>query len=317
MSRYIVRRVLEAIPALLGITIVSFLLMHVIPESPVRVLLGNHYTAARAAMLSKNLGLNKPLVVQYLIWLWKVLHGNFQYSYVFNQPVTKLIMQALPHTLELVALAVMLAHIGAIVLGTLMAYKANSVFDQVMTLVLYLLYSMPAFWLGILLIKLFAFHLGWFPSGGIVNPNDPNPNFWSYVYHLVLPCVTLGLTSIAGWARYMRSAVIDSLVQDYVRTARSKGAAEFRVLFVHALRNSVLPLITLFGMSLPALMGGAVVVEEIFNYPGMGLLFWNAAGQTDYPVLLAIVVFLGAITILGNLLADILYALVDPRISYA
>lgn len=316
MGRYVLRRVLEAIPSLLGVTIISFLLMHIIPESPVRALLGNHYTPQRAAALAQSLGLNKPLYQQYLIWLWKALHGNFQYSYVYNQPVTKLIMQALPHTLILVAVAIMVAHLGAILIGTLQAYHANSVGDQTTTVLMYLFYSMPVFWLAILLIQLFAIHLNLLPTGGITNPNNPNPGFWSYVYHLILPWLTLTITSLAQWGRYMRSSVRETLVQDYIRTARSKGAPEFRVLFVHALRNSVLPLITLFGLSLPVLLGGALVVEEVFNYPGMGLLFWDAAMQTDIPVLLAIIVFLGAITILGNLLADLLYALVDPRISY-
>jgi peptide/nickel transport system permease protein len=317
VGRYILRRILEAIPSLLGVTVISFILLHIVPGNPVRLLLGNHWTPYRARILARNLGLNKPLYMQYLIWLWKALHGNFQYSYVYDQPVTSLILQALPHTLELVVLAVMLAHLTAVLIGTIQAYYANSVFDQVVTVLLYFFYAMPTFWLGILVIELFAIHLGWFPSGGITNPDNPNPNFWSYVYHLVLPVLTLMITSMAGWARYMRSSMRETLVQDYIRTARSKGAGEFRVLFVHALRNSVLPLITLFGLSLPALLGGALVVEEIFDYPGMGLLYWNAANSRDYPVLLAIIVFLGIVTILGNLIADLLYALVDPRISYS
>ncbi len=316
MSRYILRRFLEAIPSLLGVTILSFILLHIVPGNPVRLLLGQHWTPYRAAILTRNLGLNKPLYVQYLVWLWNALHGNFQFSYVYDRPVTGLILQALPHTLELVAVALMLAHIFAVLLGTIQAYYAGSWFDRVATVIIYFLYSMPGFWLGILLVEFFAISLAWFPSGGITNPANPDPNFWSYVYHLVLPSLTLSLTSIAGWARYMRSSMVETLVQDYVRTARSKGAGELRVLFVHALRNSVLPLITLFGLSLPALFGGAVVVEEIFNFPGMGLLFWNAAGDRDFPVLLGIIVFLGIITILGNLVADLLYALVDPRISY-
>ncbi|PSR21721.1 MAG: ABC transporter permease [Sulfobacillus acidophilus] len=316
MSRYVLRRILEAIPALLGVTIISFILLHIIPGNPVRILLGNHYTAYRAAILKRNLGLDKPLYMQYLLWLWKALHGNFQYSYVYNRPVTALILSALPHTLELVALAIIIAHLGAVLIGTFQAYYADTWFDQVITVILYFFYAMPVFWLGVLVIEAFAIHLNWFPTGGITNPNNPNPNFWSYVYHLILPGVTLAVVSVAGWARYMRSTMRETLVQDYIRTARSKGAGEFRVLLVHALRNSVLPLITLFGLSLPALFGGALVVEEIFNYPGMGLLFWNAALDLDMPVLLAIIVFLGAITILGNLIADLLYALVDPRISY-
>ncbi len=316
MSRYIIRRVLEAIPALLGVTIISFILLHIIPGNPVRVLLGNHYTAYRAEILTKNLGLNLPIYKQYLIWLWRALHGNFQYSYFYSKPVVGLILAALPHTLELVAIGIIIAHLSAIFIGTFQAYYADTWFDQVITVVLYFLYAMPVFWLGILVIEAFAIHLSWFPTGGIINPNNPNPNFWSYVYHLVLPGVTISATYVAGWARYMRSSMRDTMLQDYIRTARSKGAGEFRVLFVHALRNSVLPLITLFGLSLPALFGGALVVEEIFNYPGMGLLFWQAAMETDYPVLLAIIVFLGTITILGNLVADLLYAVVDPRISY-
>jgi peptide/nickel transport system permease protein len=316
VTRYVIQRVLQAIPALLGVTIISFFLLHIIPGNPVRILLGQHWTPYRAKILSRNLGLDHPVYVQYVIWLWKALHGNFQYSYVYNKPVTALILQALPHTLELVAIAIILAHLGAVFIGTFTAYKADTWYDQTITIVLYFLYSMPIFWLGILMIELFAIHLGWFPTGGITNPNNPNPDFWSYVYHLILPGACLSVTSIAGWARYMRSSMRETLVQDYVRTARSKGAGELRVLFVHALRNSVLPLITLFGLSIPALFGGALVIEEIFNYPGMGLLFWNAALELDMPVLLGIIVFLGAITILGNLVADILYALVDPRISY-
>lgn len=316
MSRYIIRRILEAIPSLLGVSIISFILLHIVPGNPVRLLLGQRWTPYRAAILTKNLGLNKPLYDQYLIWLWHALHGNFEYSYVYEKPVFTLIWQALPHTIELVAIAIMVAHIGAVVIGTIQAYYANSWFDQTLTVVLYFFYAMPGFWIGILVIEFFAISLGWFPSGGIVNPSNPDPGFWSYIYHLVLPSLTLIITTLASWARYMRSSMRETLLQDYVRTARSKGAGEFRVLFVHALRNSVLPLITLFGLSVPALFGGALVIEEIFNYPGMGLLYWNAANDRDYPVLLAVVVFLGTITILGNLIADLLYGLVDPRISY-
>lgn len=316
MGRYIVRRILEAIPSLLGVSIVSFIMLHIVPGNPVRLLLGQRWTPYRAAILTRNLGLNKPLYQQYLVWLWHALHGNFEFSYVYEKPVFTLIWQALPHTLELVALAIMFAHLFAILIGTIQAYYANSWFDQILTVVLYFFYAMPTFWIAILVIEFFAISLGWFPSGGITNPANPDPNFWSYIYHLVLPSMTLIIITLAGWARYMRSSMRETLLQDYVRTARSKGAGEFRVLFVHALRNSVLPLITLFGLSIPTLLGGALVIEEIFNYPGMGLLYWNAANDRDYPVLLAIIVFLGTITILGNLVADLLYGLVDPRISY-
>lgn len=316
MARYIVRRILEAIPSLVGVSLLSFILLHIVPGNPVQLLLGQHYTPARAAILAAHLGLNKPLWQQYLIWLWHALHLNFGYSYVYTLPVFTLMAEALPHTLELVAVAVTVSHLVSILLGTIQAYYANSAFDQIVTVVTYFFYSMPSFWIGILVIKLFAITLGWFPSGGIVNPADTHPDFWNYAYHLVLPSMTLIITTVAGWSRYMRSAMRETLVLDYIRTARAKGTSEGRMLFVHALRNSVLPLITLFGLSLPALFGGALVIEEIFSYPGMGLLYWTAANDRDYPVLLAVVMLLGAITVVGNLIADVLYSVVDPRIQY-
>lgn len=295
---------------------ISFVLIHIVPGSPVRVLLGNHYTVARAAALTREFGLNKPLWDQYVIWLWDIVRGNLGYSYVYNTSVTGLILQALPHTLVIVVVAVLSAHLFAVFLGSLQAYFEKSSFDTVATVINYFLYSMPTFWLAVLLVMAFAINLHWLPSGGIVNANLNNPGFGDYLRHLILPVVTLFLVSVAAWARFMRSSTREALLQDYVRTARMKGATEFRVLFVHALRNSILPLITLFGMTLPAMLSGALFVEEVFNYPGMGLLYWNAVGDRDYPIIMGIVLFLGFITVLGNLLADILYGIVDPRIQY-
>lgn len=316
MARYVVNRLLQAIPALIGVTVISFVLLHIVPGSPVHVMLGSRYTADRAAILSRQLGLNKPLWDQYVLWLGHVLAGNLGYSYIYHEPVATLIWQYLPHTIELVVVAVLLAHLFAIILGAIQAYFSDTIFDRIVTVLNYFFYSMPAFWLGIIVIQIFAIALGWFPSGGIVNVTADNPGIGDYLYHLVLPAFTLMVISLAQWARYMRSSMRETLIQDYIRTARAKGASEKRVLFIHALRNSVLPLITLFGLSLPSLFAGALFIEEIFNYPGMGLLYWNAANDLDYPVLLAIIVFLGIITIVGNLISDMLYAIVDPRIQY-
>lgn len=316
MLKYIVRRILEAIPTLIGVTVISFVLIHIVPGNPARILLGNHYTLQRAAALNKQFGLNKPLWDQYVIWLGNLLRGNMGYSYVYNAPVAKMILQALPHTLAIVVVAVLAAHLFAVLLGALQAYYQDGAFDRVATVINYFLYSMPQFWLAALLIIAFAINLHWFPSGGIVNINDSNPGFLDYANHLVLPIATLFLVSVAAWARYMRSSTREALLQDYVRTARMKGAKEFRVVFIHALRNSVLPLITLFGMTLPAMLAGALFVEEVFNYPGMGLLYWDAINQRDFPIIMGVIVFLGVITVLGNLLADILYGIVDPRIQY-
>jgi peptide/nickel transport system permease protein len=316
MALYVLRRFLQAIPALFGVSVVSFLLLHIVPGTPVQAMLGTHYTAARAAALANALGLNKPLIVQYGIWAWNLLHLNLGYSYQYSVPVWNLIWLNLPHTLELVALAVMLAHLFAIFLGTLQAYYRKSAFDHVFTVIFYLFYSMPSFWLGIIMIQVFAIYLGWFPTGGISNPLVATPTFWDIIRHLVLPVSCLMLLSVASWSRFMRSSVMDVLELDYTRTARSKGVSEFGVVLFHVLRNSLLPMITLFGLSLPNLIAGALVVEEIFNYPGMGLLFWQAANVRDYPTLLGIVMITGTLTIVGNLIADLLYGVADPRIQY-
>jgi len=316
MLRYTVNRFLQAIPALIGVSVITFILLHVVPGTPAQVMLGQHYTAARAAALDHRLGLDKPLIVQYLVWVENLARWRLGYSYTYDLPVASLIALNLPHTLVLVGVSIMFAHLFAIGLGTLQGYYRNSVFDYIVTVVNYFFYAMPGFWFGIVLIEIFSIGLGIFPSGGITNPAAPVQTFGSYVAHLILPASALAVTSMAGWARYMRSTVIEATEQDYVRTARAKGLSEGRVMFIHVLRNSVLPLITLLGLSLPNLFAGALVTEDVFNYPGMGLLFWNASLERDYPVLLAIIMLLGAITIGGNFLADILYGLVDPRIQY-
>jgi peptide/nickel transport system permease protein len=176
---------------------------------------------------------------------------------------------------------------------------------------------MPVFWLGIIIIVVFSVHFNLFPASGLTNPLNPTPGFGSWVAHITLPVFTLVISTIAGWEQYMRTAMDETLVQDYIRTARAKGVSEVRVVMVHGLRNSILPLVTLLGFSLPNLIAGALLIEVVFNYPGMGLLFWNAALQRDYPIILAVVVITGLLTIVGNLLADLLYGLIDPRLSYS
>lgn len=316
MLVFTLRRILQSIPSLIFIAIVSFTLLHIVPGGPAQSLLGQHSTPARIAAINRSLGLNKPLPVQFGIWFWHLLHGNFGYSYSYDQPVLHVIGVYLPHTLEIVTVAFILAHIVSIALGTIQGYYQGRWFDHVITTFTFFLWSMPVFWLGILIVMIFSINLGWFPSGGITNPEFPG-GFASYVSHATLPIMVLMLSTVASWARFMRSSIMDSMVQDYVRTARSKGLSEFIVLFKHALRNSVLPIITLFGLSIPSLFGGALVVELIFNYPGIGLLTWNAAFQRDYPIILGTVMMVGVLTVAGNLVADLLYGLVDPRITYS
>lgn len=316
MGRYILARLLQAIPAMIGITIIGFLLVHIVPGGPAQAMLGARATPQKIAEINHIYGLNKPLVVQYGIWVGQLVRGNLGTSYFYNQTVWHLIAVNMPRTLAIVGLGVLLAHVISVILGSVQAYYRNSAFDYTATTVSYFFYSMPVFWLGIMLILVFSVKLGWFPSGNLSNPLNPNPGLGSWVAHTTLPVVTIVFVTVAGWGRYMRTAMEETLVQDYIRTARSKGMREAAVLFKHGLRNSILPLITLLGFSLPNLFAGALYVEVVFNYPGMGLLFWNAALQRDYPVIMGIVVITGILTIVGNLLADLLYGLIDPRISY-
>ncbi len=316
MLRFILQRFVQAIPSLIGITIIGFFLVHIVPGGPAQAMLGPKATPLRIAQINREFGLNHPLPVQYISWLGQLLHGNLGTSYYYNRSVWSLIWINMPRTLSIVGISVVIAHILSIILGSIQAYFHDTKFDYGMTALTYFFYSMPSFWLGIMIILFFAINLGWFPSGGLSNPLNPNPGIGSWAAHTTLPVLTLILVTVAGWGRYMRTSMSEHLVQDYVRTARSKGLTESVVVFKHALRNSVLPLITLLGLSLPTLFSGALLVEVIFNYPGMGLLFWDAANQRDYPIILGIVVITGFLTILGNLLADLLYGLIDPRIQY-
>ena len=316
MMKYSVARLFQAVPTLTLLSIISFLLIHVVPGGPAVVMLGDKATPALVAQINRSLGLNKPLWMQYGIWLGQLLRGNLGYAYSYHQSVASLIAINLPRTLILVVTAIAISHVIAIIVGIYQAAHRDQPIDHMLTALLYFLYAMPTFWLGVLMVSIFSITLGWFPSGGLYNPLLTQPTIGSYVDHLILPASVLVIGSVAGWGRYMRSSMSETLVQDYIRTARAKGLSERAILVRHALKNSLLPLITLMGMSLPGLFSGALIIEIIFDYPGMGLLFWNAAQQRDYPILLGIVIMVGVLTILGNLLANLLYAVVDPRIQY-
>ncbi len=316
MWRFIALRFLQAIPSMLGVSIIGFLLVHMVPGGPAQAMLGARATAQKIAEVDRMYGLNKPLVVQYVVWMGQILRGNLGESYFYNRSVWSLVHQALPNTLAIVGIGVILAEAIAIGLGTLQAYYRRTWFDYLATTVSYILYAMPTFWLAVIVILVLSVGLNWFPAGGLNNPLTPNPGIGSWVAHTTLPVLTITLGTVAGWSLYMRAAMQETLVQDFIRTARAKGLTHRTVVVRHALRNSLLPLISLFGLSVPGLFTGALYVEVVFNYPGMGYLFWNAAVQRDYPVILAVVMLTGVLTILGNLLADVLYSVADPRIKY-
>lgn len=307
-----VRRFGQAVIVVIGVTVVTFILLHLLPGSTVRAILGPRATLVAIHQLTVELGLNKPLPVQYVIWLNNLVHLNLGYSYKLDQPVISLLGQRIPRTLFLVGSSLILAILLAIPLGILQAVRRNKPDDYVMTGLSFIFYSMPTFWLGLLLISLFSATLNWLPSEA---PQD-QLGIFSQLNGMILPVATLTLVTVALFSRYMRSSVLEQTVQDYVRTARAKGLTGRQVLFRHVLRNALIPVITLIGLSLGGILSGAVVVEYVFNYPGMGLLFFQAALDDDFPVLLGVTVVVAIATVVGNLIADVLYAVIDPRIRY-
>lgn len=315
MTAYIIRRIGQAIIVVIGVTILVFIAIHLIPGGPARALLGPRASQAAIRSFIDANGYNRPLIVQYFSYAGRLLHGNLGYSYYYNQTVNSLIAQDLPKTLLLVGCSLVVALVVAIPIGILQAVKRNKPVDYVLTGGSFVGYAMPTFWVGLLLILAFSVKLHLFPSEG---PQGTTvASVLSQPRALVLPVATLSIITIAQYSRFMRAAAIDNLVEEYVRTARSKGISERQILVRHILRNSVMPIITLIGLNLPFLVSGAVITETVFNYPGMGLLFWNAAQYHDYPTLLGFTVVVAAVTVVGSLLADILYAATDPRVRYA
>jgi peptide/nickel transport system permease protein len=313
MTAYLVRRVLQAIVVLFGVSVIVFLLLKALPGGPARAALQLRANPATIHAFNVKYGLLKPLPVQYLTWLGQLLQGNLGFSYKQNQSVDSLLRENLPRSLVLVGSSTIIALLVAIPMGTYQAVRRNKPDDYVLTGMSLVFYSMPSFFLGIILIIVLSDLLPLLPSTG---PNSVN-SIWDQLPNLVLPVLTLTLVTLALFSRYMRSSVLENLVQDYVRTARAKGVSSRRVLFLHAMPNALLPIITLIGLSLPGILSGALVVESLFNYPGMGLMFWNAAQNQDYPVMLGTTMVVGVAVVLGSLLADVCYAVADPRVRYS
>lgn len=318
MTAYILRRIAGAVPLLLFISFVSYALMGLAPGGPAGILgtQAHALTPAARAAFAASLGLDKPWYVQYFYWLKELLfHGSLGNSYVDHRPVLLRIAEKVPVTVELLGLAIVVTLLIAIPLGVAAATRRNSLFDVVATAVAFVAYGIPVFWLGIVLIDVFAVKLGWFPSSGVNSlghEHDPVDRLW----HLVLPAASLIVVGFAPWMRYQRAKLIDVLNEPFVRTARSKGLSEHTVLYRHALRNALIPIVTLLGLTLPALIGGAYFVEYVFSVPGMGYLGLNAIFQRDYPTVMGTTMVSAVFVIAGNLLADIGYALVDPRVRY-
>jgi len=314
VTGYLIRRLLQTVVVTVFVTIIVFGLLHAIPGGEVRAILGVRASPLEIRNFSREWGFDQPVYVQYGKWLWQLLHGNFGYDLKFNAPVSTLMWAPLLRTVVLAFIGTGVGLLIGIPLGVFQAVRRYSVVDNVVTGISFIGYGSPTFFVALLLVQWFAIDAHIFPAfapsatslAGILA--DP--------VALILPVATYAFVAFALWSRYMRSSVMDNIVQDYVRTARSKGASERRVLWGHIFRNSLISIVTLLGLSLPVVIGGSIFIEFVFNYPGMGLLFYNAAINTDVQLMLAITVLSTLITILGNLLADIGYAVLDPRVRY-
>jgi peptide/nickel transport system permease protein len=316
VTLFMMRRVLQSIVVLLLVTVITFALLRAIPGNPAVAVLGPNSFRNPLALqqFDKQYGFDLPWYSQYWLWLRHLLTGDLGFSWRLNQSVATLLGTYLPKTIFLVGISTILALLIAVPVGMIQAVRRNKFVDHFFNGFSTVLYAMPDFLIGILLILAFAIEIPAFP------PEGPQGEGLGVLFTnfnaLVLPISALTLVTLALFSRYMRSAVLDNLTEDYVRTAKAKGAGERRVLIRHVLRNALIPIVTLLGLSLPGIFGGALITEAVFNYPGMGYLFYQAAGNSDYPVLLGITVVVAVATVIGSLLADIAYAVLDPRVRY-
>lgn len=314
MIGYIIRRIGQAVIVLLGVSIIVFVLQHMLPGSIARAIIGPRASALQIAAFDRQYGLNRPLPVQFLTFLSQLIHGNLGYSFKQNMSVDAIVAHDLPNDVLLMGVSLVLALAIAIPVGIGQAVRRNKMTDYVGTGLSFTLYSMPSYLLGLLLIAAFAVNLRLLPAEA---PQSPTiTGVLSEPAGLVLPVVTLTLVTCALFSRYMRSSAIESLAQDYIRTARAKGLGPAAILSRHLLRNSLIPVVTLVGISLPGILTFGLIVEQLFNFPGIGLAYFNAAVNGDYPVVFGVTVLVALATVLGNLFADVAYAVLDPRVRY-
>ena len=320
MTSYLFRRLLALIPVLLWITLISFGIMHLAPGKPTDAIgqFNPKVSLEARQRMEKLYGLDQPLPVQYQRWLGRLARFDFGRSFIDDRAVTEKIVERLPISLTINCWSLILILGIAIPLGVLAAVRPGGAFDRFTTVFVFIGYSMPSFWLALLCMALFGVRLRWLPVSGVHSLDYETMSLlgrWlDTAWHLALPIGITAFVSLAGMSRYMRSSMVEVLRQDYIRTARAKGLPERRVLFHHGLRNGLLPIITILGLSLPDLIGGSVIAETIFSIPGMGRLFYDAVMARDYPVVMALVTIGALLTMFGNLFADVAYALADPRI---
>jgi peptide/nickel transport system permease protein len=317
--RYFIKRFLGSIPLLFGITLISFIIMQLAPGDPTTMFTDPSVSMEDMAIVRQNLGLNRPIGLQYFYWLKEMCRGNLGYSYMTGKPVLLAIGERLPATLILSLSSLVLILLITFPLGLISGAKRNSKFDHFVTVFSFIGLSIPTFWLGLMLILMFSLHINWFPTSGFLDPALSTAGMWtkslSILHHLCLPLGTILIGGIAGLTRYHRFSIISILSQDYITAGRARGLSENRLLYKHAFKNACLPIITLLGLSLPGLISGSFVIEYIFAWPGLGKMGVDAVFARDYPILMGTILFSSILIIAGNLVADLAYAWVDPRIE--
>lgn len=313
MGRYVIGRVFQSVILLILVSIITFALIHLAPGGPSAMMVDTKLPPQRIAQMRHNLGLDQPVPVQYIKWVGGMLHGNFGVSYEDNRSVLSDIGARLPNTLILSGTAFVFALIVSIPIGIYGANRAHSRMDDVVSGVSFIGLAIPVFWFGIMLIIVFSVKLHWLPSAGMYTTNQP-PSLIDLIKHLVMPAFVLAIPTLAVFTRFVRASVLETLQQDFVRTARSKGLGRQAVTYRHVLRNALIPIITIVGLSLPAIVGGAAITESVFGWPGMGRLAVTAAFTRDYPVVMGITILVAAVVIIVNLLTDLVYVVIDPRV---
>jgi peptide/nickel transport system permease protein len=313
MTRYVIQRIIGMLAVMFTVVTIVFVIVRVAPGDPAAVMLGPDATPADIAALRERLGLDQPLVVQYVYFLGQLLRGDLGQSIFLNMPVLSALGERAEPTFFLTVFSILIASIIALPVGILSAYRRGSLFDQLATTLAMLAASIPSFWLGLILIQVFAVRLGWFPVSGY---GGPDASFLTRLSHLVLPALALGVVSSALITRFTRASMLDVLNDDYVRTARSKGMGEFRVVMKHAFKNALIPVLTVVGLTAALLISGAIVTETVFGLPGVGNLVVSAVLRRDYPVIQGALLVIAALYVLINFVIDMLYLLIDPRVRY-
>lgn len=319
LRSYAAKRILEAIPLIFGVIVLTFVVIHIAPGDPVYVLAGEGATPEYVETIRASLGLNKPLHEQLFIYVASVIRGNLGYSFVYREPVLNIIMERVPATLLLVGTATLVSSVAGIILGVISSKKPYSITDNTVTTISLFGYSLPVYWLAQILLLLFAVRLGWFPVQGIVSVREELSGLalaLDVAHHLILPAFALSMLMLALVSRLTRASMLGILKEDFIVTAWSKGLDQKTVLYRHALRNALLPVVTIIGLNVGSMLTGAVLTETVFGWPGLGRLMFDAMSARDYPVLMGDFVITSITVILANLVTDLAYGFLDPRIRH-